>query len=196
MIVASLIWDLANELKKDNGAFAEYTAADADLVLRIPDDVTFEEASSVGIALLTAGQTLYQTLQLNLPTSPYKTLFPVLVYGASSSVGMYVVQLAKLSGLQVLAVASRKNFEYLEGLGAAKCFDYHDIDVVKQIKGFAPDLAHAVDCISEGSSPELVSESFGSKGGQIATLLLYPQIKRKDVTAGLSLYYTEFGRVF
>jgi NADPH:quinone reductase-like Zn-dependent oxidoreductase len=49
------------------GAFAEYVVADADLVISLPDHVSFEDGATVPLASLTACQMLYQSL--NLPTS-------------------------------------------------------------------------------------------------------------------------------
>jgi NADPH:quinone reductase-like Zn-dependent oxidoreductase len=37
------------------------------------------------------------------------------------------------SGVEVIATASEKNFEYCEDLGAKKVFDYHDKDVEEQV---------------------------------------------------------------
>ena len=50
----------------------------------------------------------------------YTQLF---VYGGSSSVGQYAIQLAKLSGYKVVTTASKRNHELVRGLGADLVFD-------------------------------------------------------------------------
>ncbi|THV03079.1 dehydrogenase [Dendrothele bispora CBS 962.96] len=180
------------------GAFAEYCVADAELVISLPDGLSFEEASSVGFAGLTACQALWQSQRLPTPNEPAKESFPVciLVWGGSSSVGQYVVQLAKLSGLQVIATASLKNQDLVKPLGADAVFDYRDNDVSQKIREFTDNkLVYAIDCISEGDTPKLAGESLGTEGGHV-TLVLNAQVPREDVKSEFHLVYTLFGEAF
>lgn len=80
-----------------NGAFREYVSADADLLIRIPDHMSFDEASTLGMGISTAAQALYQWLPLPLPThDPQATNWTILIYGGSSATGSIAIQLAKL----------------------------------------------------------------------------------------------------
>ena len=47
----------------------------------------------------------------------------VFVYGGSSGVGQFAIQLAKLSGYKIVTVASPRNHELLKGLGVDAVFD-------------------------------------------------------------------------
>ena len=93
-----------NSENHQDGAFAEYVAADPHLTARIPDGVSFEEAAPLGLGVVTAAQYLYQALGLPLPRldgSPggrggEGAPFNLLVYGGSTATGMLAVQLAKL----------------------------------------------------------------------------------------------------
>ncbi|KAG8170232.1 hypothetical protein KVR01_000977 [Diaporthe batatas] len=91
--------------KPSEGAFQLYTIVSDFMAAPIPNSLSYEQAT---------GKTL-------------------LVWGGASSVGCCAVQLAVASGYEVFAVASPKNFALLEKLGAAKVFDYHQGDVIKQI---------------------------------------------------------------
>ena len=50
----------------------------------------------------------------------------IFVYGGSSSVGQYAIQLAKLSGYKVVTTASKRNHELVRSLGADLVFDVSD----------------------------------------------------------------------
>ncbi|KAI0059165.1 dehydrogenase [Artomyces pyxidatus] len=96
------------------GAFSEYLTASAQYgIVRIPDNWTFEEGAQLGVASLTALQTLYESHHLPTPLEPTSTPIPVLVSGGATAVGQYVIQIAKLSGLYIVATASKKNFDFV-----------------------------------------------------------------------------------
>jgi len=166
-----------------NGAFAEYLVTLADFVVHVPDTWSFEDAAQLGIAPLTAFRVLYETLDLPgpspnaSPNRPQKTTTTILVSGGASSVGQYVIQLAKLSGLYVIATASERNFDLVRGLGADAVVDYRDpVAAAKQIREAAlGPIKHVVDCVAEGTSFEIVAGSLGTSGkGTIAYLTLAP----------------------
>jgi len=64
-----------NPSNKTTGAFGTYALASADLSCKIPDWMSYEEASTMGVAVGTAGTALFQALELPLPTSPAKKPF-------------------------------------------------------------------------------------------------------------------------
>jgi NADPH:quinone reductase-like Zn-dependent oxidoreductase len=99
------------------GAWAEYTAARGDRLVRKPANVSFEEAGAVPIAALTALQALRDQGHVQ---SGQK----VLVNGASGGVGTYAVQLAKWFGASVTAVCSTRNVDQARALGADRVVDY------------------------------------------------------------------------
>lgn len=138
------------------GSFAEYVKAQAGLVWRVPDNLSDEEAAAAGgigpcthvrhdpryrilpsdLALAstrpagTAIQALYMRLGLNLPNSPSKDREPILVWGGSTSVGLYALQLLKASGYTPISVSSEKNFDLVKKFGAAAVFDCEPSDAV------------------------------------------------------------------
>ena len=90
-----------NSILPDVGAFAEYVAASADLLLRIPDKMSFEEAATIGLGLFTAGLGVFRQLQVPGSLDPPGPLDPsrpefVLVAGGSSATGTRAIQLLKL----------------------------------------------------------------------------------------------------
>ncbi|PVH93234.1 putative alcohol dehydrogenase [Periconia macrospinosa] len=136
----------------DNGAFAKVIIAKAAAQFKIPANISFEEAATMGVALVTVGQSLYKSLQLPLPTRPAEKPFPVLIYAASTSIGMYGIQFAKASGLQVVATSSPHNFDMLKALGADAVFDYHSSSCGADIREYTKNqLQYSWDCMGTGA---------------------------------------------
>jgi NADPH:quinone reductase-like Zn-dependent oxidoreductase len=99
-----------------HGAFAEYAVASQDQLVRKPANVTFEQASAVGVSATTA-------LQL-LRDHDIQPGQKVLVNGASGGVGTFAVQIAKSFGAIVTGVTSTKNVELVRSVGADHVIDY------------------------------------------------------------------------
>ncbi len=111
------------------GGFAEYVAAPADWLVKTPARLSQEEASTLGVAALTALQGLRDWGGLQAGQR-------VLVIGASGGVGTFAVQLAKALGAShVTAVCSTANTEIVARLGADRVIDYtheNPVDIGEQ----------------------------------------------------------------
>lgn len=122
------------------------------------------------------------------------------MYGASSSVGLFAVQLAKHIGYRVVAVAGSKNHDLVRSYGADATVDYADpeaaIAQIKDITGGG--VAIGLDTISEGRSFEIAVKSFKEGGGRLNAILWANDEQkaiRKDVEIVTTLMYTLFGKV-
>lgn len=76
--------------------------------------------------LNTAFQALFgsRALKLAQPSDPATQDGTwIFIYGGSTSVGLYAIQLAKLSGYKIVTVASPRNHELLKSYGADVVFD-------------------------------------------------------------------------
>ncbi|OKL59563.1 hypothetical protein UA08_05016 [Talaromyces atroroseus] len=165
----------------DVGAFAEYVAAPGDLLLQIPDWMSFEEASSIGLSLFTAGLGLFQ--ELKVPSSTTEPYAPrpddeydfgpefVLVAGGATATGTRAIQLLKLAGLRPIATCSPSNFELVRSFGAEEVFDYHTADCAAEIKTYTRNtLAYAFDCVAMADTMQLCYAAMGRAGGRYVTL--------------------------
>jgi len=99
------------------GAFAEYVAAPADLVVPKPVGIGFEEAAALPMAASTA-------LRGVRDVGEVRDGQRVLVNGAGGGVGTFAVQLAASLGAEVTGVCSARNAELVRSLGAEHVVDY------------------------------------------------------------------------
>jgi NADPH:quinone reductase-like Zn-dependent oxidoreductase len=118
-------------LAGDSRAYAQYVTVPASEVAHKPANIDHAQAAAAPMSLLTAWQFLValghdapNPLQ-PMPHAPVpldgKT---VLVNGAAGGVGHFAVQVAKLKGARVIAVASGKHEALLRELGADEFIDY------------------------------------------------------------------------
>lgn len=100
-------------------SMAEYTTANADLVVQKPSNLSFAQAAAMPLAAYTALQGLRNVGNLQRGQS-------VLVVGASGGVGSYAVQLAKhhFGAASVTGVCRTRNLELVKRLGADRVIDY------------------------------------------------------------------------
>lgn len=182
-----------------NGSFSEYLVVPADRVVHVPDSWSFEDAAQYGVAPLTTCQCLWDSLSgLPTPLAPSTSSTPewILVWGGASSVGNYVIQFAKLSGLKVITTCSPKNFELVKSLGADEAYDYRDARVSQKIREATENkLTKAVDCVSEHGTVGLISEALSENEGGTIAAILPCESPRENVKVVLSLAYDLSGKV-
>ena len=95
-------------------------------VLKIPDNVSYDEAAAASMTLLTSWHMLVGRAKIK----PGQT---VLVMGGSSGVGIFGIQIAKLYGCVVIATASPDKLEKLKELGADYAVDHRKEDWYKEV---------------------------------------------------------------
>ena len=172
------------------GAFAEYIACPADLLWLVPNDMTLEQAATISLCALTAAQAVFLRLGLAPPfdvpsSAPIQTptatnasdSLHVLIYGASTSVGLYAAQLIRHAATSnnktiiLLGTASEARFPLLQAKPYAydHLFDYRAATWPGEVRPFtrSKGIDLALDCISEGSSVAKVCSTL-ALGGKIA----------------------------
>ncbi|RDW65095.1 hypothetical protein BP6252_10746 [Coleophoma cylindrospora] len=182
----------ANSLQQEDGAFAEKVVVKADVQMRIPNQMSFEDACTLGVAMVTVAQGLYQGLHLNLPTEPTTSGEPVLIYGGSSAMGTIGIQFAKLSGYTPITACSPKNFDLVKSMGAVEVFDYRAPDCAEQIKKYTSNnLKLLWDSISSDASVKICSNILAPGG--IYGALDPVKLPRDDVKLSHTLAYLGLG---
>ncbi len=107
-----------------DGAFAEYVTGPEEAFAHKPENVSFEQAASVGVAGLTALQGLRDVGKV-------RAGHKVLINGAGGGVGVFAVQIAKYLGAEVTAVTSTDKLDMVKKIGADKVIDYNQDDFTK-----------------------------------------------------------------
>ncbi|KAI1413084.1 GroES-like protein [Hypoxylon sp. FL1857] len=167
------------------GAFQKRAIVPATNVTPVPDDITFNEAATLPMAVATvwAG---FETIGLarNTSYSPSDKQ-GILVWGGSSSVGSMAVQIAKLLGFTVYSTASAKHHEYIKSLGASRVFEYKDSGVegaiVKAAKEDGLTFQYGYDAV--GALQPCLNVLKVLKGSGSAHLASAPPLKPGDPTA-------------
>lgn len=104
------------------GTNAEYVAVPADgAVLPMPDFLSFEEAAVMCDGPVTSFNFLKNLADVQQGQK-------VLINGASGSLGVAAVQIAKYMGAEVTGVCSTKNIELVKSIGADHVIDYKKED--------------------------------------------------------------------
>jgi NADPH2:quinone reductase len=104
------------------GSYAQYAAVPADRLVKIPDELDFEQAAAAMLQGMTAHYLLYSTY-------PLKKDETALIHAAAGGVGLLLVQMAKRIGARVIGTAGTKEKAQLaRDAGADECIVYTETD--------------------------------------------------------------------
>ncbi|RHZ56273.1 zinc-binding alcohol dehydrogenase family protein [Aspergillus thermomutatus] len=121
------------------GTHQRYLACPEEMCFRVPASLPPSHAACLPVVAMTAADALYNIFELPVPndsSSNAGTSFgPILIWGASSSVGICAVQFAKASGIApIIVTASPGRHSLLKELGATHTLDYKSPNVAGEIR--------------------------------------------------------------
>jgi putative PIG3 family NAD(P)H quinone oxidoreductase len=99
------------------GGYAEYAIINENMVIEIPDNLSFEESASIPEVFLTAFQSLVWLSEL-------KANEFVLIHAGASGVGTAAIQIARELGARIIITASTEKQKICKDLGADLTIDY------------------------------------------------------------------------
>jgi len=145
------------------GGFAEFIAVNETNLLKLPDQLSFEEAAATPLVY----QTAWRALMTQGSLRPGEN---ILILGASGGVGSASIQIAKLAGANVIAVTSNtEKMSFAKKLGA-------DIVLNRKSGDYWGELAaltgnRGVDLVLENVGAATWAQSLRSlvKGGRLVT---------------------------
>ena len=104
------------------GSYAEYAAVPANRLIKIPDELDFDQAAAAMLQGMTAHYLLYSTYQLKQGETS-------LIHAAAGGVGLLLVQMAKNIGARVIATAgTQEKAQLARDAGADECIIYTEAD--------------------------------------------------------------------
>jgi putative PIG3 family NAD(P)H quinone oxidoreductase len=110
------------------GGYAQYCVIHSDMVIEIPDDMTFEEAAAIPEAFLTAYQALIELGNI-------KENETILIHAAASGVGIATIQLALLKNLNIFITAgSEDKINFCKNLGVTDGVNYKDGPWISKVR--------------------------------------------------------------
>ncbi|KAL8908396.1 MAG: hypothetical protein Q9207_000815 [Kuettlingeria erythrocarpa] len=193
----------SNSLHPSSGAFAEYLAAYADQIWKMPDSMDWDAGAAIGWCVTgTVGLAMFRSLKLpGSPEQPVQKPMYALVYGGSTASGTMAIQMLRLyvdppaipsepmlrklmdlSGFKVIVTCSRRNFALVESYGAEKAFDYNSPSCAEDIRAYTKNtLQYAIDIIAEVKSVRLCYMAIGRAGGRYIGFELVPDDLVKDM---------------
>jgi NADPH:quinone reductase-like Zn-dependent oxidoreductase len=149
-------------LDYERGSYAQYAMASRrELALR-PRALPEDEAACLGVAGLTAWQSLFDHGRLRKGQR-------VLIHGAAGGVGHLAVQLAKVRGATVIATAGSRDLAWVRSLGADQVIDYKN----QRFEEKTDDIDLVLDLIG-GETQERSWSVLKKRGGMIVSTLEEP----------------------
>lgn len=146
------------------GGFCEITHLPEVNVVKIPENVSYDEAAAASMTLMTSWHMLVGRAKIK----PGQT---VLIMGGGSGMGTFGIQIAKLYNCDVIATSSSDKLEKCIELGADYAVDHRKDDWYKEVKTISKELAK-----KKNKSPgvDVIFEHIGGKHwNQELTLLKY-----------------------
>ncbi|KAK2036507.1 beta-ketoacyl synthase domain-containing protein [Colletotrichum somersetense] len=169
----------------DNNCLQTRTRVPRDLVAKIPDSMSFEEAASVPVVFVTAYFCLYEVARLKAGET-------ILVHAAAGGTGQAVIQLAKHLGAEVYAtVSSREKMKLLMdeyGLAEDHIFSSRDLSFASGIMRMTH--GKGVDVVVNSLSGEALRASFNC----VAMFGRFIEIGKRDIMANAKMDMLPFSR--
>lgn len=156
------------------GAYAEYAAVPAKLMVPLPDAVSFDNAAAIMLQGMTAHYLLHSTFKLHSGQT-------CLIHAAAGGTGLLLVQIAKIIGATVIGTAStEEKARLIKEHGGDHVILYSQTDFVSEVKKLTGDRGVDVVYDSVGADtfakslnclrPRGMMVSFGQSSGPVAAI--------------------------
>ncbi len=146
------------------GGFCEVTHLPESNVIKIPDNLSYQEAAAASMPLMTSWHMLVGRAKIR----PGQT---VLIMGGGSGMGIFGIQIAKLYNCDVITTASPDKLDKCKELGADYAVDHRKEDWHKKVRQITKELGRNK---GKSSGVDVIFEHIGgSHWNKELTLLKY-----------------------
>ncbi|EMC99719.1 hypothetical protein BAUCODRAFT_145103 [Baudoinia panamericana UAMH 10762] len=194
-----------HEMGAPGGSYAEYALSEKHTTFYLPKKTSFQEGAAIPLAAMTAALALFYRLALPKPDTPRldsSPPLPLVIYGASSAVGSYAIQLAQRANIHpLICIAGRAQQHVRSLITPAKgdtIVDYRQDSeaVVEGIRNALPKgtkLEYAFDAVSEKGSYLNICKVLDPQTGKITLVL--PGKKYEEIPDTIQQTLTRVGDV-
>jgi NADPH:quinone reductase-like Zn-dependent oxidoreductase len=141
--------------------YAEYAVVASRMIAKKPAAVSHVEAAALPVCAVTAWQMLFdhaKALEGQV----------VAVYGAAGNVGGYAIQLARLRGVEVVAIVRGDDAGYVRKLGASRVIDLRR----HALTDFARSVDLVIDAVGGSAQDQLIAMT--KPGGAVVSAVARP----------------------
>lgn len=151
-VTACAVGDRVAAFSEDAGAFADYCVVPVERIIHLPDDMGFDVAAAFYIQALTAWNLLHTVSR----TGPGDV---ILIHAIGGGVGLYLTQLAKAAGAQVIGtVGTAGKEDRAIAFGADLVINRNEADFVAAALAFT--RGRGVDKVVDSTGASILDRSF------------------------------------
>lgn len=168
------------------GSYAEFVAVTEENLCTINDNISFEEACTLPISGLTAYHAVNTVANLNS-----NDIF--FIWGGSSGLGSFAIQLAKNIGAKVIAtIGNEVKRSRVLSFGADYVFNHYEDDIVSEVRKLFPD---GVDVVLDFVGPATFEKSLAllRKNGK---MLICGMLTGREVIFNIQQFYLKHLNIF
>ena len=160
------------------GCARDYTLAVTDELALRPQRLSWTESAAVPLSAQTAWQALFVHAGLGGTGTGQAAGKRILVTAASGGVGVWVVQLARLAGAEVIGTCGPDNAEMVRNLGASLVINYRETS----LREWAQDPQNQVDIVIDCSGRQSLEDAWWlvKEGGLLIGIVQPPEQARPE----------------
>ena len=156
------------------GGYAQFATIREEMLMPVPDNLSFTECAGIPEAFITAYQALVSLADLRPKEK-------ILIHAGASGVGTAAIQIAKLIGATSIVTASPHKHKVCCELGAEICIDYHSQDFENVVKKLTN--GKGLDVILDFVAANYYQQNINSLGldGRMVMLAFLGGIKTPEI---------------
>ncbi len=183
------VWFCHGGLGREQGNYAEYNVLDERWAAKMPDKLSFSQATALPLVLITAWGGLYDRGGLQAGQT-------VLIHAGAGGVGHVAIQLAKIKGATVITTVNNSGkAEFVKKLGADEIILYPNNDVLAAVQDLTG--GKGVDVVFDTVGGDVFKQSIPMTAhfGRLITLLGFNDVdlteaRMRNLLIGFELMLT------